>query len=180
MFRCAFIMNSERMTPETYSLRFQSEEFFCYVAAVNGLEMAQELAKQLAEDGVTAIDLCGDYTAEMAQTVAAYAGGSVRVCFAKYQPEEAKKLDALTSLNPFGIIMKGAGLGDGCEKRELTSDEFDTVIYIAGSDEAAAQAAKDLVAQGIAFIELCSYFDAEKAAAISTAIEGKVPVGYCG
>lgn len=180
MFRYAFIMNSRKLTPENYSVSFQNDEFFCYISAVHSSEMTKELAKQLAEDGVTVIDLCGDYDEQTTQSVAKATDDQVKVFYAKYSQEEAKKLEALPSLNPYGIIIKGAGLSDEWETLALTSDEFDTKICIVKSDEAAAQAAKALVEQGITFIELCSYFDVEKAAAISAAIEGKVPVGYCG
>jgi hypothetical protein len=46
--------------------------------------------------------------------------------------------------------------------------------------EMACQAAIDLMEKGIAFIELCTWFDEEKTRAIIEYISGKVPVGSCG
>lgn len=46
--------------------------------------------------------------------------------------------------------------------------------------EGACEAAKGLVADGVTFIELCSWFDAEKTNAVIKAIDCQVPVGSCG
>ena len=48
------------------------------------------------------------------------------------------------------------------------------------NQEQANEAAKQLTAEGMDDIELCSWFDAEKTQKVIEAIGGSVPVGSCG
>jgi len=86
----------------------------------------------------------------------------------------------LQSTSKYGIIVLSFEPGEDLVKLELTSAEYNTYISIVGKEEMAAQAAKDMVSEGIDFIELCGYFNSEKAEVIAKAIEHKVPLGYCG
>lgn len=180
MFKYAFIMNSSGLTPETYSVTYKNNEFYCFVTAVSGMEMSSDLAKKLAEEEFQLIDLCGDYDASKTEMIKNATNNKLDVCYAKYTEEELEKLNSLDSLNEYGIIIMADGIEDKPEKLELKSDEFNTYITIVGSDEMAIKAAKEMVGNGIAFIELCSYFDLKKAGEIAEAIERKVPIGYCG
>ena len=100
--------------------------------------------------------------------------------YAKYTEEEQAKMDALDSMGKFGIIVLGFDMSKDVVKLELTSDEFNTYITIVAKEEMAALEAQRMVAEGINFIELCGYFNAEKAAVVAKAIGHKVPLGYCG
>ena len=42
------------------------------------------------------------------------------------------------------------------------------------------EAAQKLVSEGVKFIEICSWFDAERTQSVIDAIDGAVPVGSCG
>ena len=180
MFKYAFIMNSRGLTPETYSVAYQNEEFYCYIAAVHGMKMTRELAKKLAYEEIQLIDLCGAYNEEMAEDVAEFAGEEIEICYAKYTPEQLDKFNKMESEGEYGLIIMADGIKEKPHYLEIGSAEYNTHIALVGSDEMAIQAAKDLVKVGINFIELCSYFDLEKTESILDAIDREVPVGYCG
>jgi len=180
MFKYAFLANSAGLGPDKYSVTYENDRFCCYISAVHGMKMPCEIAEKLAAEGFELIDLCGDFNLEKAEEIRKAADGKLNVCYAKYTEENQKKYDALESMNEYGIIIMGEGIGDKPEKLELRDDEYNTYVTIVGSDEMAKAAAKEMVAQGIHFIELCSYFDLEKAEAIADTVDRKVPFGYCG
>lgn len=178
MFNYAFIVNSENLSPKEYSGEYNNKEFSFYIAATSNLQMAKDLAKNLAKECFDLIDLCGDFDASDANKIASVSG--IEVCYAKYMPEEIGKLKTTSDLSEYGVIVMGDDIQDEVVKIDLESDEFNTRVRIVGSDEDAKKAAVELVDGGISFIELCSYFDVKKTNDIIKAIDGKVPVGYCG
>lgn len=180
MFKYAFFANSARLSPDKYSLTYENDEFYCYVSAVHGMKMARELAAKLSEQGIEYLDLCGDFDAEKAEDIKNASGGKLDVCYAKYTKENQEQFDALEAMNEYGLIIMGKGMGDAPERLELRDEEYNTHIAIVASDQMAIEVAKDMVEKGIHFIELCGYFNLEKAEMISEAIGRKVPVGYCG
>lgn len=176
----AFIMNSKSLTPENYSSSYENEGNTYYFTAVHGMKMTREVAKRLADEGYEMIDLCGDYNEEKTEDIRKTTEGKIKVNFAKYSDVDTKKFDALESTSKFGIIVQNFTQSEGLFRLELESEEFNTYIAIAGSEQIAAKAAIVMVEEGINFIELCGYFDAAKAAAIAKAINHEVPIGYCG
>lgn len=180
MFKYAFILNSQTLTPESYSKVYENEEFYCRIAAINSMEMCYDLARKLAEDGVQLIDLCGDFDQEKAEAVRKATRDEVKVCYAKYTEEEILKLEALPSLNEYGIIIKAGGIGKTPVRAELKSSECNTYVAFVEDDSMAHAVANEMVKEGINFIELCSYFTKEKAEELVETIAHKVPVGYCG
>lgn len=181
MFTYAFIVNSEGLTPEDYSWNYENDEMKFKFFATSGMDMTKKYAKKLADEGFEYIDLCGDFDADMAKEVEMATDGKIEVNYAKYFDEEIKKLEKLPSLGEYGIIINAPGLPEGSTKtQKLVGAEFNTTIVFVGDDEMAKAAAESLVDEGIAFIELCSYFDELKAIEIINAIKGRVPVGYAG
>jgi len=176
----AFIMNSGTLDPEKYSVLYEDQGNQYFFTAVHGMKMTRELAGRLAADGYELIDLCGNYNEKKAGEIQEAVGGSVKVNYAKYSEEEQAKFNAMTSGDRFGIIVLGFGLSRDMVRLVLESDEYNTYVAIAATEEIAARAAETMVAEGIQFIELCGYFDAEKAAAIADAVGHRVPIGYCG
>ena len=176
----AFIMNSGSLSPESYSKLYSERKNQYYFAAVHDMDMARELAKKLADEGYDFIDLCGDFDAEKAEEVRKAAGGKIQVGYAKYTEEDQDRFDKLPAIDRYGIIVLGFDQSEDTVRLTLESNEFNTYIAIVPSEEAAAEAAGQMAADGIHFIELCGYFDAKKAAAVAEAAEHKVPVGYCG
>lgn len=181
MFNYAFIVNSEGLTPEDYSWSYKNDEMKLEFLATSGMEMTKKYAKKLADKGVKYIDLCGDFDADKADEAAKATDNKIEVCYAKYSDSETKKMDKLTDLGEYGIIIMAYGLEPGSTKtKRLVGSEFVTTIVLVDSEDAAKAAAKGLVDGGINFIELCSFFDENKANDIIDSIKGAVPVGYCG
>ncbi len=176
----AFIMNSEALTPAVYNGMLLSAEAEACFYAVHSLEMAAETAAGLAAEGVSVIDLCGDYDEAAAGIVQEAVGEQTRVCHMKYLPEELKKLEALESMIHYGIIIMNKSFKNQPARLVMESDEFTTYVAATGSIEEAGAAAAAFVAEGVDFIELSSDFDEQAARTIIGKIEGKVPVGFAG
>ena len=103
----------------------------------------------------------------------------MKIYYADYFPEELEKLEALPSLSEYGIICIADGL-DKMERLEILSSRCNTSIRLVTDLDMACQAAGELLDKGVYFIELCSWFDAEKTLAVIAAVDGKLPVGSCG
>lgn len=176
----AFIMNSRTLNPESYSVVYEDAGDQYFISGVHGMKMTRELTKKLADDGYELIDLCGNFNEEKTEEIRKVTEEKVKVNYAKYTEEELAKLEALDSMSKFGIIVLGFDMSKDVVKLELTSDEFNTYITIVAKEEMASLEAQKMVAEGINFIELCGYFNAEKAAVVAKAIGHKVPLGYCG
>lgn len=176
----AFIMNSGTLDPETYSTLYEDRKNQYYFAAVHGMNMARQIAKKLADDGYDFIDLCGDFDAEKAADIKKAADGKVQVDYAKYTEEELARFNALPAIDRYGIIVMGFDMKEASVLLTLESEEYNTWVAIVPDEEAAAREAVKMTEQGLHFIELCGYFTAAKAEKIMSAIDHKVPVGYCG
>ncbi len=178
MLKYAFLINSKTLTPETYSREFVGKNFHGYICAVNSFKKACEIAGKLADEGFQEIDLCGDYGLEKAKVIKDSLGSRVKIFYEIYEDGEEDKFEALSSLNPWGVIIN---VGETWERDRyflLQSSEFDTHVACVKDLEEALQAARQMQKNGVAFIELCGYFDKEKRDQIISAIEGKMPVGY--
>jgi len=176
----AFIMNSATQNPDSYSVLYEDAGNQYYFAAVHGMKMSRELAKKLADDGYELIDLCGDYNEEKTEDIRTSSEGKIKVNYAKYTEEEIARFNALKDISKYGIIVLGFDLSKDLVRLKLESEEFNTDIAIVAKEETAVLEAKKMVADGICFIELCGYFDEEKAVVVAEAIGHKVPLGFCG
>ena len=176
----AFIMNSRSLTPETFSAAYAYQGNEYYFAAVHGMKMTRELVLKLSEQEFKLVDLCGNYNLDKAEEVSRAAEGRLEVSYAKYSDVDQARFEALQRTDRYGIIVLGFEPAEELVRLELRSEEYNADIAIAATEELAAQAARGMVAEGIHFIELCGYFDQEKAEKIADAVEHEIPVGYCG
>lgn len=179
MLKYAFIENVEGASPETYAATYDNAESHSLVVGTSSFDMTMELIKKLDGEGFTLIDLCGDFDDEATAKFVAAVKGDIKIRHADYLPAELDKMEALDSLQEYGIVAVMRGV-DQTEAISIKSDTCNTYVRFAKDMEAAKAAAKELVNQGVYFIELCSFFDREKTEAVIDAIEGKVPVGSCG
>lgn len=178
MFKFAFFCNSTTLTPENYCKELSGTDFKGRVYGVNSLEVACSAAKRLADEGFDEIDLCGDFDEAMALEIKKSAGSNVEIWYERYFDSEREKLEALSTLNPWGIIIE---VGESWEKDRysiLKSEECDTYIACVNGMEDAIRAAEQMVRDGVTFIELCSYYDEEKTKQLIEGIGGAVPIGY--
>lgn len=180
-FKYAFLLNSETLTPESYTGTIESDAFIANVYAVNSMEMACETSKKLVDDGVQLIDLCGDFDEEKSEGIKSYVGKPFDIAYAKYTESEMEKLSALgDDIDTYGIIIKVEGTDPNQHFLDLKSEELYTRVVGVSTMGEACEQAKKMTEDGIAFIELCSAFDEKAAEQIIDAINGKVPVGYAG
>ena len=172
----AFILNFEGLHPDKYNVLCDKGNNYNMVYGVNDMEETEALVKKLAADGYELINLCSAYDADMTAKVAE---AGIRTCAADYMESEAAKLDKVEDFSEYGVIIVDAGLAETAAY-ELKDPAANTHIRFIRDVEGACEAAKGLVADGVTFIELCSWFDAEKTNAVIKAIDSQVPVGSCG
>lgn len=179
MFKYAFIENVDNASPETYSFVYDNAESSSLVAGTSSFKMTEELVKKLDSEGYDLIDMCGDFDDEAVEKLLSVTKSGIRILHADYLPAEMEKLEALESLQEYGIVV----VMDGVEETRsftLESDDCNTYVRFTKDMEAAKAAAKELTEQGVYFLELCSFFDKERTLEIIDAIGGKIPVGSCG
>lgn len=80
----------------------------------------------------------------------------------------------------YGYLIKAPGYSLGEKNTQLESDAFKSSIVGVGSIEEACQAAKDLVANGVTLLELCSGFKKDDAKKIHDTVEGRAKIGFIG
>lgn len=178
MFKFAFFVNSETLTPENYKKELHGEGFEGLVCGVNSLELACETAKKLAEEGFEEIDLCGDFDAEKAKTIQGFAGDKIEVWHETFTKPEEEKFEKLTQLNPWGIIIHVGSKWEKDSYTVLKSAECDTYIACVDGMDETFEAAKRMVADGVTFIEICSYYNEEMCNQIVESIGGAIPIGF--
>jgi hypothetical protein len=179
MSKYALIMNVPGESPETYSALYNKDGNHELYVGTGNMEMATDLMKKLAKEGFDHINLCGDFDDGITNKFIEIGQGKIKISHASYFPEQLEKLNSLPSLKEYGFISL-VGNVKNIVTLELKSEECNTHIMLVNNLEMACQAAIDLMEKGIAFIELCTWFDEEKTRAIIEYISGKVPVGSCG
>lgn len=172
----AFILNFEGLHHDKYNVLCDKGNNYNMVYGVNDMDETESLVKQLAADGYELINLCSAYDADMTAKVAE---AGIRTCAADYMDSEAVKLDKVEDFSEYGVILIDAGLAETAGY-ELKDPAANTHIRFIKDIDGACEAAKELVAEGVTFIELCSWFDADKTNAVISAIDCQVPVGSCG
>ncbi len=180
VFKYVFILNSETLTPENYHGSFESDSFKVNVFGVNSMDMACKTVEKAVKDGAQLIDLCGDYDEAKANEIKSLVNKDVGIKFVRYNDVEMAKFNALTSIKTYGIIIKVDGFAPEIHNLKMESDELDTTVVGVSNMKEACDQAKKMADSGIAFIELCSAFDEEKANEIVSAVNGKIPVGFAG
>lgn len=178
MLRFAFLMNMPGESPETCHGEYNNSESQSRIIGLEK-ESAAEYVKILADEGFEIVDLCGDFTQSDAENLAQAAGGKIKISHAKYFKAEMEKMETLENLFEYGIIIFMSGV-DKTEWLEIINRQGNTYIAFVKDMDSAMEAARELVKKGVAFMELCSWFDAEKTKEIIMATGGTVPIGTCG
>ncbi len=178
-FKYAFIMNSRTLSPDTYAGIHENESNHYFIAGVHSMKMAEELAKELSSEGFFEIDLCGDFDEKKAKKICLATDCKADVRYAKYSLKDSERMEAMESLEEYGIILADTSVAD-TGWIHMESDEMNTKVACVNSLESACMAAIKMVNEGVVFIEMCRWFDENKAKAVIDATKGAVPVGYCG
>jgi len=90
-----------------------------------------------------------------------------------------EKMDKLESLFEYGIIIFEDSVAT-TEWVEILNRQGNTYVAFVKDMDSAMEAGRELVKKGVAFMELCGWFDAEKTGQIISAIGGSIPIGTCG
>ena len=175
MFKFAFLINVPG-ADGSYSALCENDESYNLVEGIDGIEAGAARVSELAGKGIDHFNLCGDFDDEMTEKIRAEVGDQISVKNAFYSPEELEKLG---SMYGYGMIIKADGVDDTVWK-SMKNDECETTVAFVKDLSGAKAAAKQLAADGIDFIELCSWFDSEKTREIIESIDGAVAVGSCG
>lgn len=178
MEKFLFILNSETLTSETYRKSICSPTFSTDICGVNSFEMTCDVIRDSVEKGVECINLCGDFGPEEINKIKKEGYQDLNISYVKYSKEEEEKLNQLSKMNAYGIIVMWHDYN--LEKTTMKSDELITKVMTVKDLDQACKAAEILVNEGIDFIELCSAFNEADGKVISDYIGGAVPIGYAG
>ena len=178
MMKFAFLMNMPGETPETCYGEYNNEENHNRIVGLEK-DAAVEYIKILANEGFGIVDLCGDFTESDVEILTKASEGKINISYAKYFPVEMEKMDKLESLFEYGIIIFDEGV-DVTEWVEILNRQGNTYVAFVKDMDSAMEAGRELVKKGVAFVELCGWFDFKKTEQIISAIGGKIPVGTCG
>lgn len=179
MLKFAFIINMPGQNPDTYCGKYENAESCSIIAGTDGIDETKKLVKKLVADDFTLFNLCGDFDDAMTAQIRAVTGGDVKIVHSDYSSEEMKKMEKLSSLSEYGIIVKMDGV-EHPEQVDIKCDDCNTHAVFVKDMPQAENAAKKLRADGVDFIELCSWFDGERTEAVINAVDGNIPVGTCG
>ena len=82
LFDYGIIIIHESFNPEVNHLLLKSDEFMTHIVAVSNLEQACQAAQKFKTEGIDFIELCSDFTAEMAKKIIESVDGQIPVGFA--------------------------------------------------------------------------------------------------
>ena len=180
MLKFAFIFYVGSPVGDDHQKVYENAESYNLIKGIGNLENAEALVKKLVdEEGYELLNFCGAFEQEMLDSYRKAVDKSIKMAVVDYLPEEAEKFEKLKVVEEYGIIIVMHGVTE-MTKVELKGEGLNAYAYFVKDLDMAKEAAKKLVADGIHFIELCSWFDREKTEAIIDAIDGKVPVGTAG
>ncbi|HHY90699.1 MAG TPA: hypothetical protein GX503_03455 [Clostridiales bacterium] len=180
MLKFAFIFEAGSPVGDNHQTVYENAESYNLLKGIDSVDNAEAVVKKLVdEEGYELLNFCGAFTEEMLDSYRKAVNKDVRMAVVKYLPEEDAKFEKLSAVEEYGIIVVMRGVTE-MTKVELKGGSLNAYAYFVKDLDMAKEAAKKLVADGIHFIELCSWFDREKTDAIIQAIDGKVPVGTAG
>ena len=179
MLKFAFMISMPNLDPEKFVATYDNAESHNVVIGMDGKDAAKEQFAKFAADGYTLFNLCSGFSPEDAAEFEAMAGEGVKVRAAVYNDAEGAKIEALEDFSKYGVVIVMKGVEESAEV-DCAGPGFEAKAIFVKDQAAANEAAKKLVADGVTFIELCSWFDAERTQSIINAIGGAVPVGSCG
>lgn len=179
MLKFAFMISMPDLEPDKFVAVYDNEESHNVVIGMDGKEAAKDQFKQFVDNGYTLFNLCSGFNSDDAAEFQAMAGEGVKVRAAVYNETEGEKIEALDDFSKYGVVIVMRGVEESAEV-DCAGPGFEAKAIFVKDQDAANEAAKKLVAHGVTFIELCSWFDADRTQSVIDAIGGAVPVGSCG
>lgn len=179
MFRFAFIAKISGASPETYRQMYKNNESYNLFLGIDPMSKTEDLIEKLLKDNIEEINLCGAFDDLETKALRNVTKGKIEIFNATYSPEEELKVQKIDSIREYGFISITKNI-DKLMRMDLLGEKGNTRIMLVKDLDMACAAAKQLVADGIQLMELCSWFDKEKTQAVIDSINSKVPVGSCG
>lgn len=177
MLKYAFISEIKGVNPENYYAIYENKECFHLITGSPDMNTTEELVKRLISEGYTMMEFCGAFNQEKLDKLSMAAGGKATMSYVRYFPEELDKMNKISSLKEYGLIIEGA---DNLTEVCIKSDSCNIYAYFIKDMEMAIEAAHKLVEKGVCFMELCGWFKEDRTREIIKAIDGSVPVGSVG
>ncbi len=174
-----FIFETEHNVGEDFIATSEVGDVLEKVIGIESTDMGSRAVEILSESGIRNYDFCGAFTEEQLEEYKKIYGEEYKFNLMRYLPEENEKLEKAEDLSNYGVIIRNADI-EISQKEKLTCPTCDTTIYFVKDLEKAKEAAKEMVKEGIHFIELCAHFDKAKTEEIIEAIGGVVPIGTAG
>lgn len=181
MQKYAFVENIPDLSVEPYKAVFDDGEWHNVIAGKNGIAACMAYLERLLAEGYSLINLCGDFGPDHVAELMHDAPEGTEIHFAAYLPEELAKLEALEQYVEYGQIIFGGV--ESPTRFDLESPEMNTHTVFVADQAQAVETAKQLAAEGMDGIELCSGFDLDMTREIIAAVESvdpKIPVGSNG
>ena len=178
MLKFAFMIKMPNLEPDKFIATYDNAESYNVVIGMDSKDIAKEKMQEFIDDGYTLFNLCSGFTPEDAAEYEAM-GEGIKVRAAVYNEAEGAKIAALDDYSKYGVVIVMRGVEESAEVACEGPGFAAKAIFVKGQEEA-NEAAQKLVSEGVKFIEICSWFDAERTQSVIDAIGGAVPVGSCG
>lgn len=95
LLRFAFIVKGPGYSPGEHRAELTSPQFSTRVVGVGDLVSAISVARELIDQGVQLIELCGGFSEDKAAELRQHTGNKVPVGVVVYTPEQAQELSRL-------------------------------------------------------------------------------------
>ena len=107
MQKYAYIQNVPGLSVDGYMDSFDEGEWISHIAGFDGIDVCMDYAKKLIAEGYSMLNFCGDFGQEYVDELMKDAPEGTIIKYAKYLPEEQKKLEALPQYIEYGMIIFG-------------------------------------------------------------------------
>ncbi len=165
------------LTPDNFSCYYENSAGINSFIGVSDKAMAKAEIEKFIAQGYTLFNLCSAFNKDDADTYMSL-GQGLKIKAAAFKADQLEIFKAITR-TACGIILIDDGV-DETVAQECSFNGYKTCLRYVKDFDAAVAAAKDLESAGCSFIELCSWFDEERTAALIEASQVSLPVGSCG
>ncbi len=149
------------------------------VIGVESVDMGREGVEILSQWGVKIYDFSGDFSKEQLGEYEKIFSGEYQFNLMKYLPGQREKLEKVKDLSKYGVIVRNGDI-EGYQREELVCPKKTATIYFVKDLEKAKEAIKEMIKEGVEYVELCSYFNLDRTKQLIEEVGGKIPIGTSG
>lgn len=137
-------------------------------------EEAETVARELRDQGVQLLDLCGGFDEALTARVVTAVEGKIPVGAVRLAPEEIRRS---APSSRYGFVFKGPGMASERCRCTFEAPNFSLEIRGVGSPEEGERVSRELRDAGVELLGLCGGFHEALVARVAAAVEHKIPVG---